>query len=501
MIMPRKKTNETTKTVEVKTTKKKSAAEKQLDLFTDLDYLDKLSQLDPDEVDGKDDDFIDDEFNELIEIRENEETENVMENGVENIEDVVDKRDFNGVNEYGVPVFENAPEEERRKKYKISGISGLEIDLLFDTGVPRRVVEEVKTAVVTPGELRSIVDRYYQVQDNRMRTASRIRAIKGGTDTASNADPLNPLTCDILAWDLMSERKKETGYKAMIDKMTDNHPITRWLKENAGIGPIFAAALFAYLDITKAKYASSFLQYAGLNDNNRPWISSAKAAQIVQEVLGNRTEITDDDLFQLAAITKWPYDYLARGAAGAKRGEDYSGMKRSKTDLIKCISIPPYNVKLKKLCYLIGDSFIKNQNRGSKYGKIFAERKVYELQKNEAGEYAEEAKKALSSKNWDRKKDAYKAYSQGKLPLGHINARARRYAVKIFLCHVFEEMYRETFHAYPPAYYVFENTIDSRKHNKYIEPEVPFTWGETIPPQFDGAGNYMHYNNEGPSQK
>jgi hypothetical protein len=46
---------------------------------------------------------------------------------------------------------------------------------------------------------------------------------------------------------------------------------------------------------------------------------------------------------------------------------------------------------------------------------------------------------------------AYKHYSVGKYPPGHIDAMARRWAVKIFLSHLHDAWYRQAYGKAPPA--------------------------------------------------
>ena len=64
------------------------------------------------------------------------------------------------------------------------------------------------------------------------------------------------------------------------------------------------------------------------------------------------------------------------------------------------------------------------------------------LARNDHGDYAERAALILTQKKFDKKTDAYKAYSSGNLPPAHIHAMARRYAVKLFLSHLHGEMHR-----------------------------------------------------------
>lgn len=112
----------------------------------------------------------------------------------------------------------------------------------------------------------------------------------------------------------------------------------------------------------------------------------------------------------------------------------------------------PYNARLKTLCWKIGESFVKvSGNDKDVYGKIYKIRKEYEQAKNEAGEYAEQA--AERAGKVGKSTEAYKYYSVGKLPPAHIQARAKRYAVKIFLSHLFSVWYELENGEKPPKPY------------------------------------------------
>lgn len=145
----------------------------------------------------------------------------------------------------------------------------------------------------------------------------------------------------------------------------------------------------------------------------------------------------------------------------------------TKDNLKSYLSKPPYNSSAKNLCWKLGESFVKVKNRGSLYGRLYEERKLYELEKNEKGEYAEWAAHCMSEKNYGKETESYKAYQQGKLPLVQIHRRSAMYAVKIFISHLYEMMYVDRYHRhmrddkelYP---------IEYLGHIDYIEPEVPF---------------------------
>ncbi len=69
------------------------------------------------------------------------------------------------------------------------------------------------------------------------------------------------------------------------------------------------------------------------------------------------------------------------------------------------------------------------------------------------GGNAKHAHSTLKRKRIGADTDAIKSYSVGKLPPAHLHARAKRYAVKLFLAHYHETGYRLRFGEEPPAPY------------------------------------------------
>ena len=85
------------------------------------------------------------------------------------------------------------------------------------------------------------------------------------------------------------------------------------------------------------------------------------------------------------------------------------------------------------------------------YGHIYRERKNFEIARNERGdnkELAEQLKEKVGKNT-----EAYKHFSNGLLPPGQIDARARRYAVKLFLSHLHGAWYETHFGTKPPLPY------------------------------------------------
>ena len=191
-----------------------------------------------------------------------------------------------------------------------------------------------------------------------------------------------------LAWLAEQSETLEAQIKRALNIYTDAHPIGVWLKEIYGIGPVIAAGLLAHIDITRAPTAGHIWRYAGLDPTS-----------------------------------KWE-----------------KGTKR------------PWNASLKTLCWKAGQSFMKFSNQDECfYGKLYRERKAYEQGRNDAGGNAEVAAQILATKKFRADTDAVKHLSAGKLPPAQIDARARRYAVKIFLSHLQAHWYEHHYGTPAPA--------------------------------------------------
>ena len=128
----------------------------------------------------------------------------------------------------------------------------------------------------------------------------------------------------------------------------------------------------------------------------------------------------------------------------------------------------PWNARLKTLCWKIGESFVKvSGNEKDVYGHVWAERKALEEERNEAGQFAAQAASVLERRPTHKQKATY---AEGKLPQGHIHARAKRYAVKLFLAHWHHVAYEAANGQPPPKPYI----IEKGGHTHFIAPP---NWG------------------------
>jgi hypothetical protein len=224
-----------------------------------------------------------------------------------------------------------------------------------------------------------------------------------------------------------------------LDAYTQAHTMGSWMREIYGIGPVLSAGLLAHIDIEQCPTAGHIWHFAGIaGSDQRPWLK---------------------------------------------------GQKR------------PFNAGLKTLCWKIGQSFMKFSNQPKcYYGHVYQGRKEYEIANNDAGKLIQQAEAradhvAKTTEAWpwyagcfpagtmrkyaDCDKELPEGLASGQrtaliatqrakllsqakgepgsgqpmLPPAQIDARARRYAVKLFLSHMHGEWFRRHFKSEPPMPY------------------------------------------------
>jgi hypothetical protein len=354
-----------------------------------------------------------------------------------------------------------------KKESTINILAEAGFDVNSDISLPQAesLTKDLKEKIITIGkversEIKACVSTFYQMQDMRRALTEQIRSIEN-----SDKDTSAETSIAILRWTVKNVASIERSLEKCMELICRTDKVGRWLLATVGIGPVLAAGCLAYFDIEGKEYATQFHSYAGLNDNNRPWLSREKSTEIVNDIIGDSKVITDDHVALIAAKSQWSYEHIRNKAYNSETG------KWSKTNIIKAICLKPYNGDLKSFCWKIGKSFQWNcNNSNSVYGTLFSEKRVSEIAKNENGVFADQAYEKMNVVG--KTTEAYKSYSQGKLPKAHINNRALRWATKIFISHLFEEMYRVRYDKVPPRYYSLVKLDD--EHNKEILPEVPY---------------------------
>ena len=204
----------------------------------------------------------------------------------------------------------------------------------------------------------------------------------------------------VIQWLSKNTGRFEGNIKLALGAFSQASPVGVWAESIVGIGPIISAGLLAHIDIEKAPTVGHIWRFAGLDP-------------------------TDE----------W------------NKGE-----KR------------PWNARLKVLCWKVGESFVKvSGNPQDFYGHLYLERKVYEQKRNDAGELAEQAAEKLRRFKIGKDTEAFTWYSQGKLPPAHIHARAKRWAVKLFLAGWQHVAYEVKFGKCPPKPYILTQPTHSHE--------------------------------------
>ena len=204
----------------------------------------------------------------------------------------------------------------------------------------------------------------------------------------------------LLGWLAEQNETLEGQIKRALQSYAESKLVGRWMMSIYGIGPVIASGLLAHIDINRAPTVGHIWSFAGIQPD-----------------------------------MKWE-----------------KGQKR------------PFNAELKVLCWKAGQSFMKfAAAEECVYGHVYKERKLYEITRNDSGGNTEAAAAALTAKTYRKTTDAYKHYTAGHLPPAQIDARARRYAVKLFLSHLHTVWWFVTFGELPSAPYA----IAQRDHTHF----------------------------------
>lgn len=301
-------------------------------------------------------------------------------------------------------------------------------DLPTTFDLVQRLTRDVRAAASTlsSSEARFIVDYYYTLQEDR------IRALNQAKQLTKSGEPHG-----VVQWLGEQAQTLEAQLKRALDAYGDAHRAGRWAKSITGIGPVIAAGLLAHVDITRCPAAGNLWSFAGLNPT-----------------------------------ATWE-----------------KGQKR------------PWNARLKTLTWKIGESFVKvSSNDKDYYGRFIIDRKALEVARNLEGAYADEARRALSQKNYGDDTDA-KVWYSGRmtredaeafyatppesrgpglaaklakdrkpgeglpmLPPAHVHARAKRYAVKLFLSHYHHVAWHAHYGEPPKPPYIVTHAADHVHH-------------------------------------
>jgi hypothetical protein len=229
---------------------------------------------------------------------------------------------------------------------------------------------------------------------------------------------------------------------------------------------VLSAGLLAHIDPTIAETSGDVWRYAGY-DATIEWLGADRARKIVHARVGNAPLIEYADLELLCTETARKIENWEKSGL-----IDPTTKTAKASEVIATLSKRPWNASLKRLGFLIGQSFVKSSNRdGSTYGPLYKKRKLYEMENNAAFKYRDQAERALQTKNFGQDTDARKFYEMGLLPPAHIQRRVERWTVKMFLSHYFQVAYEAEHRKEMPKPWIL--AAEPEKHTHYVP---PFNW-------------------------
>ena len=136
-----------------------------------------------------------------------------------------------------------------------------------------RIPKEIRASasLLTRREARYLVNTYYLLQENRLRSNSqRKELVKRGEQV------------ELVDWLATYSKNQEDHLKTMLLAYSSTHPETQWAMSIRGISGILASGLLAHIDIEKAPTVGNIWSFAGLNPEQkwdgglRPWNAKLK---------------------------------------------------------------------------------------------------------------------------------------------------------------------------------------------------------------------------------
>jgi putative transcriptional regulator len=289
----------------------------------------------------------------------------------------------------------------------------------FDFEPVRRLSRDIRDASVTlsADEARFLVDQYYIMQEDRKRGRAQERAL----DTSNE-----PHT--VISWLADQSSTLEKQIVGALDAYTYAHPIGDWLRGTYGVGPVLAAGLLAHI----------YMGYWCAHCHGRD------ADDCARRQANKKLKLEPHAFEPIESCPVTGHFWSYAGIAGDNQRKWLPKTKR------------PWNATLKTILWRLSDVFVKfSNNDRCFYGRIYRERKEYEVARNERGGNKQAADERLARDVQRKQKSVENEpyHAKGMLSPGHLDLRARRYAVKLFLAHLHDEWYRRTFDKAPPLPY------------------------------------------------
>ena len=243
-----------------------------------------------------------------------------------------------------------------------------------------------------------------------MKSADLQKLSKQMRDSASSMSPAQA-RCLVDDYYAMQDNRKRAGQQIEASE-SDQHQVLEWLSESAS---------FIEYQIKCALDSFAGAHPMGIWSMNQKGIGPVLAAGLIVHIDISKAT-TVGHIWRFAGL-----DPTSKWERGKKR---------------------PHNAALKQICFHVGECLIRSNN--TQYRAVYDKRREYEELKNSLGDYSDQAAAVLKNNPHHKQAEIYK---QGKLPDGQLHARSKRYMVKLFLSHWWEQAYRQHFGKEPPLPY------------------------------------------------
>ena len=225
-------------------------------------------------------------------------------------------------------------------------------------------------------DLRSIATAFESAQAQRLRTGEQLRASlasRGGADGAhsrgvNDVEALlarlrtggTPPAVSALGETYRRQWSEERDLLRALSERIARHPAWPWLERVRGLGPSLAARLLARLDVDRAPTPSSFWSYCGL----------ATVAAQVYRCTECGYELSLPAGRHIRASHRVPRSAEPCAGTLVPAGD---GPRRVAQPRPTRGENAPYDREAKKLCYLIGISFVR---QGDSYKRYYTEQRA-----------------------------------------------------------------------------------------------------------------------------
>jgi hypothetical protein len=346
----------------------------------------------------------------------------------------------------------------------------------------KRLSKDLRKAAasLTVNQVRYLVDLYYQIQDFRIQSASQVRQMDD-VDEPTN----------VIEWIFASQHTIEYNIKQSLEIYTDSEPTGMgvWAKSITGIGPVISAGLLAHINMepwkckhreTRPKHkgctpekpcskgdcgriktatVGQIWRFAGLDPTSkwekktvRPWNAKLK---VLCWKMG-------ESFIKFQNHPKDVYGKLFAERLALETDNNYAGLYQGQAANI--LATKNFRDSTDAYIWYSGCfTFERVQQAKAELAPLFTEL-AQELSVIDASSESskQKSKQKLQVKaKFEYRRKAILNKHRGEegsgipmLPPAHLQSRARRWAVKIFLYHWFAEAYRRKWNAEPPQPYV-----------------------------------------------